>query len=564
MKNQERAIIWMIFIFFCQIAYAQNDVSRFSGNLEMNTNFFLRDSAIGAFRQPQYDHQLYGADAWLQLNYSNWGFDIGARFDLFNNSNLLNPNGSYTAEGIGRWYLKKKIDKLTISGGYLYDQIGSGIIFRAYELRPLAIDNALYGILATYDLNDNWQLKGFTGKQKQQFGSYASILKGFSVDGFVQGKEGSNWSIAPGFGIVARTLDDQTMNTVVNTIASYSLVDSIGAKYNTYAMSFYNTLSYGDFSWYVEGAYKTGDQFFDPDAIKTNNNGETSVGKLVFDSGSILYTSLGYAANGWGITLDAKRTQNFTFRTNPFTSGVQGIIHFLPPVSRINTYRLTARYAPVVQEIGELAFQADIRYSPNRKWSFNLNVSNITTLDDDLLYREIFTEVSYKYKRKWTLLGGIQMQNYNQEVYEVKPGVPIAKTITPYAEFLYKFNRKKSLRIEGQYMFMNESELNGKTVKNDYGNWAFALAELTITPHWTFTISDMYNISPGKASPTSSSNSDEKLKIHYPRFDVFYTFGANRFSLSYVKQVEGIVCAGGICRLEPAFSGVKATINSTF
>ncbi len=562
MKNQERAIIWMIFIFFCQIAYAQNDVSRFSGNLEMNTNFFVRDSAIGAFRQPQYDHQLYGADAWLQLNYSNWGFDIGARFDLFNNSNLLNPNGSYTAQGIGRWYLKKKVDKLTISGGYLYDQIGSGIIFRAYELRPLAIDNALYGILATYDLNDNWQLKGFTGKQKQQFGSYASILKGFSVDGFVQGKEGSNWSIAPGFGVVARTLDDQTMNTVVNTIASYSLVDSIGAKYNTYATTFYNTLTAGDFSWYIETAFKTRDQFFDPDAVKTNNNGDTSIGKLVSNTGTNFYTSVGYAANGWGITLEGKRTENFTFRANPFTTGVQGFIHFLPPMSRVNTYRLTARYAPVAQEIGEMAFQADIRYSPNRKWSFNLNLSNITNLDNDLLYREIFTEVSYKYKRKWTLLGGVQIQSYNQEIYQVKPEVPMLETITPYAEFLYKFDRKKSLRIEGQYMFMNESESGGKIVKHDYGNWIFGLAEFTIAPHWAFTVSDMFNVSPGKLSP--SDDSGEKLKIHYPRFDVYYTHGANRFSLSYVKQVEGIVCAGGICRLEPAFSGVKASINSTF
>ena len=77
MKYQRQAIFWVIFVFFCQIAYAQNDVSRFSGNLEMNANFFIRDSTIGAARLPQYEHQLYGADSWLQLNYSNWGFDIG-------------------------------------------------------------------------------------------------------------------------------------------------------------------------------------------------------------------------------------------------------------------------------------------------------------------------------------------------------------------------------------------------------------------------------------------------------------------------------------------------------
>ncbi len=88
--------------------FAQNNQGTLSGNFQTNGNFFIRDTAIGAANTPQYEHQLYGADAWLQLNYNNWGFDLGLRFDLFNNSNLLNPQGSYTAQGIGRWYIKKK------------------------------------------------------------------------------------------------------------------------------------------------------------------------------------------------------------------------------------------------------------------------------------------------------------------------------------------------------------------------------------------------------------------------------------------------------------------------
>ena len=97
-----------------------------------------------------------------KLRLQQLGFDLGLRFDLFNNSNLLNPNDSYTEDGIGRWYIHKKIQKLGISVGYIYDQIGSGIIYRAYEERPLAIDNALKGIRLTYDLSPDWQLKAFT------------------------------------------------------------------------------------------------------------------------------------------------------------------------------------------------------------------------------------------------------------------------------------------------------------------------------------------------------------------------------------------------------------------
>ncbi|MEZ4934983.1 MAG: DUF6029 family protein [Saprospiraceae bacterium] len=146
--------------------------ARISGNLELNANFFVRDSSINAFNTPQYDRQLYGADAWLNMNYNYKGFDVGVRFDMFQNSYLLNPSDSYTAQGVGNWYVQKSINKLGITGGYFYDIIGSGIIFRAYESRPLAIDQALYGIRLTYDFSDNWRLKGFTGRQKKQFDLY--------------------------------------------------------------------------------------------------------------------------------------------------------------------------------------------------------------------------------------------------------------------------------------------------------------------------------------------------------------------------------------------------------
>jgi len=545
----------LLFLTLCQVSYGQ-DVARVSGSLQAQGNFFFRDSLIGAANTPQYDHQLYGADTWLQLNYAYKGFDVGVRFDLFQNSNLLDPSSSYTAQGIGRWYAKKTINKLGISGGYLYDQIGSGLIFRAYEQRPLLIDNALYGIRLTYDLTEDWQVKVLSGKQKQQFSTYETTIKGISFDGFIASKkEGQNWTLSPGVGVVAKTLDDDIMRTVVGTINSYNVADSIGAKYNSYAMTAYNTLSAGKFNWYVEAAYKTDENFFNPRAIRTINDTTSSPGKLVLENGTVFYTSLSYADKGLGVTLEAKRTQNFSFRTNPFVTLNQGAINFLPPMTRFNTYRLTTRYQAATQELGENAFQADIIYAFSRKFTVGLNGSYITDLDNELLYNEIYTNITYKYKRKWQITGGLQLQEYNQALYEEKPGVPNVKTITPYADFLYKFSRKKAVRFEAQYMNTEE----------DFGSWIFGLVEFTMAPHWTFTVSDMYNVSPNpekKEIPTASNG--EKMKIHYPRFDVFYTYKSNRFSISYVKQVEGIVCTGGICRLEPAFSGVKVGVNSTF
>ncbi|MEO7176008.1 MAG: DUF6029 family protein, partial [Saprospiraceae bacterium] len=118
------------------------------------------------------------------------------------------------------------------------------------------------------------------------------------------------------------------------------------------------------------------------------------------------------------------------------------------------------------------------------------------------------------------------------------------ETWTPYVEYLYKFNRKQSLRFEGQYM----------ATEQDYGSWIFALLEYGIAPHWTISVSDMYNNVPKKHPDP----------IHYPSIVGFYSVGATRISAGYVKQVEGIVCTGGICRFEPAFNGFKMTLNTLF
>ncbi|HMN91329.1 MAG TPA: DUF6029 family protein, partial [Saprospiraceae bacterium] len=341
---------------------------------------------------------------------------------------------------------------------------------------------------------------------------------------------------------------------------TYPLADIFIPKYNTYAFSLYNTLSAGPFAWYVEGAYKTPDPINDPFGVLVRDSVAIIGDKFIQKSGSVLYSSLSYARSGLGLTLEAKRTENFTYRARPQAQLNQGFINFLPPMARVNTYRLPARYNAATQELGELAFQADARYLFSKNWSVNINFSNINSLDKVLLYRELYAEFGYKYKREWSLLGGVQLQNYNQQVYEFKPGVPNVQTVTPFAEFLYRFNRTRALRVEAQAMFTGQDQ--AVQLRQDYGSWLFGLTEFSIAPHWTFTASDMYNVAPGRNSPENSAG--EKLNVHYPRFDVYYTYRSNRFSLSYVKQVEGVVCAGGICRLEPAFSGVKMSVNSTF
>ncbi len=512
-----------------------------------NGNFFITDEKIGATGTPQYDYQKFGAESWMNLNYSNWGFDLGLRFDLFNNSNLLNPTGSFSDQGIGRWYVHKKTNKFDITGGYIYDQIGSGMIFRAYEERSLLIDNALLGVKVGYEINENWNIRAFTGRQKRQFGIYGPVMRGAALEGFIKPDSASSFSLAPGIGVVGRTWNDESVNRIVNEIASYQPADSTGAQYNTYAATIYNTLSAGNFTWYVEGAYKTKDDIYNP--MLTQANG--SPGKIVNTDGYNVYTSFSWAGRKFGATIEAKRTDNFRFRSDPFLIGVQGQINYLTPMARQNTYRLTARFSPNTQELGEQALQAELKYAVNKKLSLSLNVSDIQNLDGRELYREIAPEVLYKYKRKWQALVGLQVLRYDIETYQGKSGYVDA--ITPYTEVLYRFTPRRSLRVEASYL----------ATEQEFGSWAFALAEVGIAPHWLIYVSDMYKMK--HADPEKYPVEKTKFDgLHYPSVGLVYSLKTNRFSIAYVKQVEGINCAGGICRYEPTFHGVRMQINSSF
>jgi len=558
---------------------AQNNAPRITGNFQNNSNFFISDPKIGATGTPQYDNQKFGAESWLALNYSNWGFDMGLRFDMFNNSNLLNPTGSFTGEGIGRWYIHKEIHKFDISAGYLYDQIGSGIIFRAYEERALMIDNALFGVKAGYQINENWKIKAFSGRQKRQFNTYGSVIRGGSIEGFIKPDSTKSLTLAPGFGTVARTLDRESVTRAASEMKRYQRLDSI--QYNSYAFTVFNTLSAGNFTWFFEGAYKTKDVIFNefdrvvtrdttllPDGSIGNIRLDTINGILVNTDGYMAYTSLTYATEGFGITVEGKYTKNFRFRTDPFQIGVQGQINFLPPLARQNTFRLPARFAPNTQEIGEQGIQLDARYSLTKNATIGLNVADIYLLDGKSLYREIAPEFTYKKGRKWQLLAGLQFLKYDISTYQFKDDVedtndvvPWIKTgkqgyvdaFSPYVEWLYRITPRRSLRMEAQYLLTDD----------EFGSWAFLLAELGLAPHWLIYVSDMYKVPHANAEQYDK----EKTKydgLHYPTVGVVYTHRANRFSLAYVKQVEGINCAGGICRYEPTFHGVRLQLSSTF
>ena len=551
--SRKYIVLLMVHILICgHKSFCQNGIN-IRGTVEANVNWFREDSLIGATGIPQYENNDIGGELWLTLitNYKNW--EVGVRLDAFESSNLLNPNASYSDYGLGMAYVQYRRNKLDLTLGYIYDQIGSGIIFRSYEERPLLIDNALVGGRGIYQLGENIEIKGFYGRQKQLFDIYPNTIRGFSVDGYFSlGKE-NVVSISPGIGYINRLLSQETMDGIVQVLKTYTEQDRVIPKYNAYMGTIYNTLTYKGISWHTEFAIKSSDLHFDPNAIRTEITGTRVFGKYVKEPGTVLYSSLSISGKNLGITIEAKRTSRFNIRIDPLQRLNFGLLSFIPPMNRQHTYRMLSRYAPATQDLSETALQIDIQQSLSKRVKWQLNLSDIRTNDNDLLYREFYMNLHYSVPRKWSLMGGIQIMEYNQEVYEIKPEVDNIRAVTPYVEFSYRLDRKKSLRGELQWMSTDQ----------DYGSWLFSLLEFSLAPHWQFELSGMYNIDPGPSSPTDPE-SGMKERILYPSIGVTYTQGNKRYNLRYVKQVEGVVCTGGICRLEPAFSGLRMSSYAAF
>jgi hypothetical protein len=219
-----------------------------------------------------------------------------------------------------------------------------------------------------------------------------------------------------------------------------------------------------------------------------------------------------------------------------------------------------SRYTPASQDISEMAGSANLLLSPNDVTNFTLSYTNINTLNNDKLYREAFVEGYYQGLKSWIFQVGAQYLEYNIFLYQIAPAHiehPVLYAVTPYAEITYRLNEKKSIRMEVQYM----------DSKQDYGSWVFALLEYDVAPKWSISASEMYNVVINKNSDNpnySDAGFMTKKANNYYSVYAAYTKGPHRFSLAYVKQVDGINCAGGVCRYEPAFSGVKATITTSF
>ena len=520
---------------------------------------------------PQVDEQIgtgtYDADflshTFLDLTLQSKYVTAGARLELLNNP-LPGFEQGYAGAGIPHFYVTGKYKFFEVTAGDIYDQFGNGFIFRAYEDRPLGIDNALRGgriVLMPYD---GIRFKVLGGMQRIYWNFNSSNGYGFNyaeggavwgadlelqIDDWVPTMQENNWRLMLGGSFVSRFEPEQDI--FINPLERLNLPLNVGAG------DVRVHLNKDNFSFMAEYAYKANDPSADND--------------FIYKPGQAVMVSASYSQRGMSFLLQAKRSENMAFRSQRTMMGTAGFINHLPAFTMTHTYALAAFYPYATQPQGEWAFQGEARYTFKRKTpmggkygtSFRLNASYVTGIQQDFLpgnimgtdgysthffefgdetyYTDINLEMNKKLTKNFSMTAMYMYQIYNQKIVEGKGhNGDLVKSNIGIVELKYTANKNVAMRGEVQYLYTQQ----------DQGSWGYIMYELALYKSLMLEISDLYNFG--------------ETKIHYYKVGATYNYKSHRLQLAYGKTRAGYNCSGGVCRYVPASKGLSISYNVNF
>ncbi len=552
-------ILFFSFIGFAQIA--EQNWGELHGNFQFDGQYYLRDEKIDSTGEFYPDERFLG-QGYANLVYSKGNFRAGIRYENYQNVMLGFPPG-YKGEGITYRFVQWTKDGLDITAGNFYEQFGSGMVLRAYEERGLGYDNMFDGVRLIYEPIKGFKLKGIIGKQRIYFEKSPGIVRAldasFSFNELIKSLNNNATRFTLGGSFVSKfqTANDPFYNLPQNVGAGAVRLDIMGK------------------SWGLNAEFVN------------KANDPSSDNHYIFREGQALLLNMTYNTKGFGALLGVKRVDNMSFRSDRDATTIEGLINYVPAITKVHTYALPSLYQYATQLNGEMGLQAEVTFNLPKgsaiggKYGAELNFNYSTAYS---LYKDFYpttdtvNTVQYGYQTEWFKLGQVHYYQdfnarwnqklnksltmtltyfnltYNQSVLadglSDKPQIEdpskskMVYVNTGVAEFLIKIKPKHYLRTEFQAQFSQQ----------DRGNMTMILAEYSISPHWFFTIQDIYNY----------GNPDEEMQIHYPLGSVIYVLGTTRFQVSYGRQQKGIFCVGGVCRVVPPSNGLSISITSTF
>lgn len=524
-------------------AQEQSDKLRLSGSLQSDILLPEKDKTTGASA----DDGHFLTNTYLDLKATSRYIEAGARVEYLKHP-LPGFENDIKGWGLPHFYVKGRYKNAELTLGSFYEQFGSGFILRTYEERSLGIDNSLQGAHLSYRPWDGVAVKILTGRQRRYWKHNDSWLTGgdieWNIDEWLKGLQKHQTYAMIGFSCVNKyEKEDVVMTDPTHRLRLPRYVNAFDVRMRVQHRSL-NVLA--------EMAMKTQDP--------SNDNG------YIYRNGYVAMLSGSYSKRGMSLLLQAKRSTNMTLRSSRGMEGTSSFINHLPAFTVEHTYTLPALYPYATRPDGEWAYQVAAAYTFPKgsmlggKYGtmVKINFSHVHSISKNedggrgtdgygssfwgwgasTYYQDIDVQVEKRLCKDTKLNLMYMNQRYNQTVIEGHGGMLNSHIFV--ADVKQKLARKTTLRGEGQYLFSKDGDKD----------WAFALAELSLAPHWMFTLSDLYNLG--------------NTHAHYYQGFVTYNGGAHRLQLGYGRTRAGYNCSGGVCRYIPATKGMTLSYNYNF
>ena len=530
---------------------AQNDKIQLTGSIQSDVLIPQEDEKIGTE-----DYSEWGlTNTFVELNATSKYVDAGARFEYLDHP-LPGFEEDYAGWGVPYFYVKGKYKNAELTLGNFYEQFGSGFILRTYEERSLGIDNSLRGGRLVFKPLKGVTVKALGGQQRRYWDYNESWVMGgdveLNIDQWSKKMQESGTYLTLGASVVDKYEEDEDI--MVDATHRLNLPE------NVFAYDLRANLQTGNWNILAEYAQKQ------QDPNEWND--------YIYRKGYVAMLSTSYSKSGMSMLVQAKRSDNMGYRSMrrlPLSAQNTSYINHLPAFTMDHTYALAAHYPYATNPDGEWAYQAELTYNFKRrtllggKYGTKVKVNfshvhsieqNPHTLDNGMVqgsngygsafwkwgdskyYQDLNVQVEKKLSKDFKLNLMYMNQYYNKTAVEGHGGMIHSDIFV--AEGKYKLNNKLTLRGEAQYL----------STKDDLGDWAFGLLELSFLPNWMFTVSDEWNCG--------------ETDLHYYNASVTFTKNAHRLQLGYARTREGFNCSGGVCRWIPASKGVTLSYNYNF
>ncbi len=525
----------------------------FYGGMESNSQWLQTDEDIN-FLAPE---DQFRSNNYVLLNYNLGKFTAGLQFESYLPSALLGYDSIFDNQNeIATYYINYKDENLDVTGGYSYEQFGSGLILRSWEDRQLGLNNALKGLNIKVNLTKDIGLKAVFGKQRHGFEESEGTIQGLDAEiNLSNATKINDIDIQLGLSYVSRNQDNNGIEAIPTNVGAY------GGRLD---------FIIGDFYAGAEAIVK------DPDIIA--NEGQISSNKLY--DGTALQINAGYAKKGIGVNATFRRLENFSFFSDRLAEGNifnQQVINYVPGLTKQQDYLLTNIYVynpqprliieSFDQRAGEVGGQIDFFYTLKKGSALggrygtklSANFSYWGGLDaeyniDNRWYKakfigqghQLFRDFNLEIKKKWSKLWNSAFTFQNVIIDKgIVEGGPLGKTTfnanIAVIEATRRFDSGKSARFIAQHLWSED----------DRKNWVAAVLEYNFSTSLAIYAADNWNY--------EGSN-----KIHYYSLGGSYSKDNIRLGLNYGRQRGGLICIGGVCRFVPENTGFSTNLTIAF